>query len=63
MLDIFGFTECFQDPKGDGLLRLSAEEKRALLQDGFKLPTLLPLTKSEEDALKVIRRKIKNKIS
>ncbi|EFO18727.1 hypothetical protein LOAG_09769 [Loa loa] len=52
-----------QDPKGYGLLHLSSEEKRALLQEGYKLPTTLPLTKSEEEALKVIRRKIKNKLS
>uniref|UniRef100_A0A0R3S3N8 BZIP domain-containing protein n=1 Tax=Elaeophora elaphi TaxID=1147741 RepID=A0A0R3S3N8_9BILA len=52
-----------QDPKGHGFLCLSSEEKRALLHEGYKLPTMLPLTESEEDALKVIRRKIKNKLS
>ncbi|VIO94884.1 Uncharacterized protein BM_BM8228 [Brugia malayi] len=52
-----------QDPKGYGFLHLSSEEKRTLLQEGYKLPTVLPLTKSEEDALKIIRRKIKNKLS
>ncbi|VBB29792.1 unnamed protein product [Acanthocheilonema viteae] len=52
-----------QDPKGHGFLHLSSEEKRALLQEGYKLPTMLPLTKSEENALKIIRRKIKNKLS
>ncbi|KAM3718667.1 Uncharacterized protein ACO02O_10624 [Dirofilaria immitis] len=52
-----------QDPKSFGFLHLSVEEKRALLQEGYTLPTMLPLTKSEEQALKVIRRKIKNKLS
>ncbi|VDM13592.1 unnamed protein product [Wuchereria bancrofti] len=52
-----------QDPKSYGFLHLSSEEKRTLLQEGYKLPTALPLTKSEEDALKIIRRKIKNKLS
>ncbi|CAG9540150.1 unnamed protein product [Cercopithifilaria johnstoni] len=51
-----------QDPKSHGFLHLSYEEKRALLQEGYKLPTMLPLTQSEEDALRLIRRKIKNKI-
>ncbi|VDN00429.1 unnamed protein product, partial [Onchocerca ochengi] len=50
-----------QDPKGFGYLYLSAEEKRALTQEGYKLPTMLPLSKSEQEALKVVRRKIKNK--
>uniref|UniRef100_A0A8R1TIN8 BZIP domain-containing protein n=1 Tax=Onchocerca volvulus TaxID=6282 RepID=A0A8R1TIN8_ONCVO len=52
-----------QDPKGFGYLYLSAEEKRALTQEGYKLPTMLPLSKSEQEALKVVRRKIKNKLS
>lgn len=53
----------FQDPRGIGYLQLSAEEKRTLLQEGYALPTRLPLSKSEEEALKIVRRKIKNKVS
>uniref|UniRef100_A0A0N4VA33 BZIP domain-containing protein n=1 Tax=Enterobius vermicularis TaxID=51028 RepID=A0A0N4VA33_ENTVE len=52
-----------QDPRGNGFIHLSAEEKRTLLQEGYSLPTRLPLSKSEEDALKIVRRKIKNKLS
>ncbi|VDN58550.1 unnamed protein product [Dracunculus medinensis] len=52
-----------QDPRGNGFVQLSAEEKRTLLQEGFNLPIHLPLSKAEEDALKVVRRKIKNKLS
>uniref|UniRef100_A0A915PZC4 BZIP domain-containing protein n=1 Tax=Setaria digitata TaxID=48799 RepID=A0A915PZC4_9BILA len=43
-----------QDPQSYGFLQLSSEEKRALLQEGYKLPTVLPLTKSETEALKVL---------
>lgn len=42
---------------------LTDEEKRTLVQEGFPIPTKLPLTKQEEKNLKKIRRKIKNKIS
>lgn len=52
-----------QDPRGSGFIELSAEEKRTLIQEGYGLPTRLPLTKSEEEALKIVRRKIKNKLS
>ncbi|VDM94860.1 unnamed protein product [Thelazia callipaeda] len=52
-----------QDPQSYGLLCLSPEEKRTLLQEGYQLPTTLPLTKSEKEALKTVRRKIKNKLS
>uniref|UniRef100_A0A915CI78 BZIP domain-containing protein n=1 Tax=Parascaris univalens TaxID=6257 RepID=A0A915CI78_PARUN len=52
-----------QDPRGNGFVQLSSEEKRTLLQEGYSVPTRLPLSKAEEEALKVVRRKIKNKLS
>ncbi|XP_046844292.1 uncharacterized protein LOC124438282 [Xenia sp. Carnegie-2017] len=42
---------------------LSDEEKRTLITEGLPIPAGYPLTKSEERALKKVRRKIKNKIS
>lgn len=42
---------------------LSAEEKRTLVQEGYELPTTLPLSREQEEALKVVRRKIKNKVT
>ena len=48
---------------GDGPLILSAEERRTLQQEGYPIPTRLPLTKAEQEALKIVRRKIKNKLS
>ncbi|XP_011872569.1 PREDICTED: cyclic AMP response element-binding protein A [Vollenhovia emeryi] len=50
-------------PKGSTVLVLTEEEKKILRDEGFTVPTKLPLTKQEEKSLKKIRRKIKNKIS
>uniref|UniRef100_A0A915DK04 BZIP domain-containing protein n=1 Tax=Ditylenchus dipsaci TaxID=166011 RepID=A0A915DK04_9BILA len=52
-----------QNTRGQGSIQLSSEEKRTLLQEGYTLPTRLPLSRDEEEALKIARRKIKNKLS
>lgn len=52
-----------QDPRSQGLVQLSAEERRTLIQEGYPVPTRLPLSKAEEESLKIVRRKIKNKLS
>ncbi|KAL3086635.1 hypothetical protein niasHT_037761 [Heterodera trifolii] len=52
-----------QNVRGHGSINLSAEEKRTLIQEGFPIPTKLPLLREEEEALKIVRRKIKNKLS
>jgi hypothetical protein len=46
-----------------GPLLLTDEELKLMKQEGYQIPTKLPLNKTEEKILKKIRRKIKNKIS
>ncbi|CAO4365929.1 unnamed protein product [Caenorhabditis nigoni] len=52
-----------QNMSSNGDLMLSAEERRTLVQEGYPIPTKYPLSKSEEESLKIVRRKIKNKLS
>ncbi len=41
---------------------LTNEELKLIKQEGYQVPTKLPLNKTEEKMLKKIRRKIKNKV-
>ncbi|KAM7540780.1 hypothetical protein Aperf_G00000025987 [Anoplocephala perfoliata] len=44
-------------------LILTSEEKRLLVQMGQRVPTTFPLSRSEERAIRTMRRKIRNKLS
>lgn len=52
-----------QNISNNGELVLSAEERRTLVQEGYPIPQKYPLSKGEEESLKIVRRKIKNKLS
>lgn len=56
-------TSPIEQPQNRQPFFLSEEEKRTLITEGLPIPAGYPLTKSEERALKKVRRKIKNKIS
>ena len=53
----------FQNLPARGPLVLTKEEVKIIQQEGYEVPTKLPLSKSEEKLLKKVRRKIKNKVS
>ncbi|VDM67911.1 unnamed protein product [Strongylus vulgaris] len=59
----FSFLTKALDPRSQGPVQLTPEEKRTLIQEGYPIPTRLPLSKAEEESLKIVRRKIKNKLS
>jgi len=52
----------FQNLPASGPLVLTNEEVKLIKQEGYQVPTKLPLNKTEEKMLKKIRRKIKNKV-
>lgn len=56
------FTDLENLPSS-GKLVLTREEVKLIKQEGYEVPTKLPLSKADERMLKKIRRKIKNKIS
>ncbi|CAF1053962.1 unnamed protein product [Adineta steineri] len=53
----------FDNLPSTGPLKLTNEEIKLIKQEGYQVPTKLPLNKTEEKMIKKIRRKIKNKIS
>ncbi|VDK53682.1 unnamed protein product [Dibothriocephalus latus] len=59
---LFFIVPCSLFTKGQRLV-LSAEERRLLSRMGHKVPTMFPLSRSDERVIRAVRRKIRNKIS